>query len=300
MGKVLSVSPFSCRMWPFHERLEEHINESSCRELIESFEAHGQRIPALGRPVRKDCGVDVELIYGARRLFAARHLNRHLLVEIKELSDRDAIVAMDIENRQRADISAYERAQSYLAYLRSGQFTTQRDIASALKVSSSHVSRMLKLAKLPSVVVAAFGNPLDICEVWGLHLANAMEDPRRRQLILDRARALVVSPERASPRSIYRRLTKPSTGVRPAARPARDEVVAGPDGNLLFRIRYTQKAVVFMLPQEALTHNSMAQIRTAMSAILTGPGTHRRNVVQETLLVGRDESSAEEHCVGMQ
>jgi len=127
---------------------------------------------------------------------------------------------------------------------------------------------MLKLAKLPGVVVAAFGNPLHICEAWGLYLATAMEDRRRRQLILDRARALVASAELPPVQVVYRRLTKVSTGVRATSRPERDEVVAGTDGNSLFRIRHTQKGVVLLLPLRTVSTDSMAQIRASVREIL--------------------------------
>jgi ParB family chromosome partitioning protein len=267
MESVLSVSPFRCRMWSFHERLEEQVNESSCREIIESIKTHGQRIPALGRLVKPECGVDIELIYGARRLLAARLLGRPLLVQLRELVDRDAIIAMDVENRQRKDISPYERAQSYVSYLHSGLFSTQNDIALALKVSTSQVSRLLKLARLPCVIVSAFGNPLLICEMWGLELVNAIENPQRRNLIVDRARAIISCGERLPARLVYKKLIKASNGPR-NSRPVHDKVVAGPDGNSLFRIRHLQNAIALVLPLGAVSAHSMSQICAALSEIL--------------------------------
>jgi ParB/RepB/Spo0J family partition protein len=139
-GRIVSVSPFRCRMWE-----------------IESFSRHGQLVAALGRPLRKDPDYDVELIFGARRLFVARHLNQPLLVELREMSGREAITAMDIENRHRADISPYERGLSYARWLRAGFFACQEDIARALKVSCSHVSRLLKIARLSSPIPGTLG-----------------------------------------------------------------------------------------------------------------------------------------------
>ena len=72
---IIEVNPFRCRIWTMHDRIEEHITEESCADEIKSFAAHGQLIPALGRPIREDIGHDVEIICGARRLFVARHLN---------------------------------------------------------------------------------------------------------------------------------------------------------------------------------------------------------------------------------
>ena len=159
MRKLLSVNPFRACMWSLHDRCDRHVNEQTCRAEIESFETRGQLVPALGRPLRDDPDHDVELIYGARRLFVARHLNRSLLVDVREMSDREAIVAMDVENRQRTDISSYERGVSYARWLRNGHFGSQEDIARALRISSSQVSRLLRLAKLPSVILGAFTSP---------------------------------------------------------------------------------------------------------------------------------------------
>src|SRR5262245_61544618 len=120
MKCIVAVNPFECRLWDLHDRLESQLTEKSCTAEIESFGKHGQLVPALGRPLTQDPTYKVELIYGARRLFVARHINSPLLVEIREMTNREAIVAMDIENRQRTDISAYERGLSYARWLRTG------------------------------------------------------------------------------------------------------------------------------------------------------------------------------------
>src|ERR1700680_1284415 len=180
MGNVVSISPFRCRMWALHDRLEAGITAETCKSEIASFLKHGQLVPALGRPVNGDPDCDIELIYGARRLFVSRHINRSLRVELREMWDREAIIAMDIENRQRADVSPYERAISYAACLRAGHFGSQQELARALKISASQVSRLLSLAKLPAVVVNAFATPFDICEGWGVDLIERMIDPVHR------------------------------------------------------------------------------------------------------------------------
>lgn len=75
---ILSVNPFRACMWSLHDRCDRHVNEETCRAEIESFATHGQLVPAPGRLLRDDPDHEVELIYGARRLFVARHLNRPL------------------------------------------------------------------------------------------------------------------------------------------------------------------------------------------------------------------------------
>src|SRR5580698_7585424 len=128
MPSIITVSPFRCRMWDLHDRLETHINERTCRAEIDSFSKHGQIVAAIGRSVHGDKNCDVELITGARRLFVARHLNQHIAVELRTMSDKEALIAMDAENRLRRDISPYERALSYSQWLRAGHFKHQDEI----------------------------------------------------------------------------------------------------------------------------------------------------------------------------
>src|SRR5688500_12250742 len=129
MKIVCHTDPFRCCMWELHDRLEVDITEESCKAEIESLRMHGQLIPVLGRRIKDDPDYDIELIYGARRLFAARNLNKQLAVELREISDREAILAMDVENRQRCEVSPFERGRSYVRWLQAGHFSSQEDLA---------------------------------------------------------------------------------------------------------------------------------------------------------------------------
>jgi ParB family transcriptional regulator, chromosome partitioning protein len=265
---LVSVNPFRCRMWDLHDRLDCEISEESCREEIVSFAKHGQLVPALARVLRGHRDFDFELIYGARRLFVAQHVNKPLLIEIRDLPDREAIVAMDIENRQRRDISPYERGLSYALWMREGHFSSQEEIARALKVSASQVSRLLRLARLPSIVVSAFGKGSDIRESWGLQVADALEDPHRRQVTIQCARSLSKLVERPPAHEIYRRLVAASVPGRKLKRASHDEVVSAKNGNPVFRIRYQRKSVALVLPTTKVSAQVMNRIRHAMTNIL--------------------------------
>src|SRR5688572_4803128 len=107
------IDPFVCRMWDYHDRLPELINEVSCRDVIQSFVRDGQKHPVLARPTTGSDGLQYELIYGARRLFAARHLNVKLLAAVRSVDNLTALIEMDVENRLRRDISPYERGMSF-------------------------------------------------------------------------------------------------------------------------------------------------------------------------------------------
>ena len=97
-----------------------------------------------------------------------------LLVECRQIDDRAALIEMDIENRVRMDISAYERGVSYKRWLREGHFASQLEIAKNLGVSEAQISRLLRFSELPAAVVAAFVSPRDIREEWAVVLGEAL------------------------------------------------------------------------------------------------------------------------------
>jgi ParB family chromosome partitioning protein len=282
---VISLSPFRCRMWALHDRLESHVTEESCRAEIDSIKRHGQLVPALGRPLRGDMEHDVELIFGARRLFVARHLNLPLLVEVRELSDRDAIIAMDIENRHRLDISPYERGLSYARWLRLRQFDSQDDLARSLRVSSSQVSRLLKLSRLPSAVVSAFGTPAEICEGWGLELIQALEDPQRRQRTLDQARKITQEQTRLRAPEVFRQLLAASGRGRRVRARAHDQVIKDLGGQPLFRVRHQSGSLSLIFPLHVLSAEDLEQICTAIVRLLH-PGSRQNGECQRQVISG--------------
>jgi ParB/RepB/Spo0J family partition protein len=304
-GSTVLVDPFRCRMWSQNYRLESDLTEESCGDEIKSFTTHGQLIPVLGRPIRGDADADVELIYGARRLFVARYVRKPILVELRDLSDREAIVAMDIENRQRTDLSPYERGLSYASWLRSGTFRSQEDLAKALKLSPPVVSKMLRAAKLPSAILCAFASPIDIREGWALDLFQAVEDTRRRQRTLSEARNIAATSPRPPAREIYRRLMAVGSEGRPLRARARDEVVKNRFGKPIFRIRHQSKSLSVVFPVESLSADMLERIRTILSDFLSVSGSRsgdhrgtarrgrdRRGVAgEESKAVGREEAS---------
>jgi ParB family chromosome partitioning protein len=266
--QIVLVNPFRCRLWDLHDRFEASISEDACRAEIDSFSRHGQIVPALGRPLHGDSDYDVELICGARRLFVARHINIALAVELRDLTDRDALILMDTENRQREDISAYERGMSYSRWLRSGHFQSQEDIARALKISAAQVSRLLKLVRLPAVIVDAFASPAEIHESWGLDLVEALDDAGRRDAIIRRARVIGRQTPRPNGTEVYRQLLTATGKGRRASISSRDLVVKDNSGQSLFRIRQLRTNVAVLLPIERVPPHTLAQIRDAISAIM--------------------------------
>ena len=266
-----SVDPFRCRVWILHNRLPEGISEESCAEEIESFKVHGQREPVQGRPVHDDPAYDVEVFCGARRLFVARLLRVPLEVDVREISDRDAIIAMHVSALHKK-LSPYEKGLGYLEWIRSGFFKSQEDLAAALGIAPAKLSRLLKLARLPSVIVSAFGSPVDILEDWGLKLAEILEDPVRKGSAIRAARGLAAKSAGLRPEQIYQRLlisVAPSeAGRHKVVAAARDQVIKREDGTALFRIRHQRDSIALLLPIENTSTTTLDAIQRAIKNIL--------------------------------
>jgi len=260
------ISPFRCCMWPLHDRLGENQADGAHRVLVESMRSQGQKQPTLGRHVRDGSEYDVELIYGARRLAAARELGVDLLVEIRDIDDRDALVEMDIENRVREDISAYERGLSYRRWLQSGLFSTQAEVAKALGVSEAQICRLLKYSELPAVVVAAFGSPNEIREEWAGTLSTLCKDPTTRDGLLRRARSMG-SPSSLSSSDVYQALLCDRRRSVVGSR-SKDEIVKGPTGENLFRIGFRARTVHLILPRDMLSRTALAEITKHLTVAL--------------------------------
>jgi ParB/RepB/Spo0J family partition protein len=251
-------------MWDLHDRFDGDVNESTCRTEIESFRAHGQLVPVLGRSIAGDSDFDIELIYGARRLFVARHLNMKLAVEVRVVSDRKAIVLMEIENRQRQDVSPYERGTSFQRWLEGGHFESQDDLASNLKISASRVSRLLKLARLSPSVVKAFQGPLDMCESWGHQLVDALDDPSWAPAMIEKAQLMAALSTKLSAQDVFEGLMSTKASVSKTPDSTREEVVSDESGEMLFRITYQGDCVSMVLPRHAYAAATLGEIREAV------------------------------------
>jgi ParB family chromosome partitioning protein len=226
----------------------------------------------LGRRLLGDPDHNYELIYGARRLFVARHLNVPLTVELRNVSDRDGIIAMELENGQRRDISPYERALRYAEWLRLGYFESQQDLARALILSPSQVSRLLALARLPGDVVSAFGNVRNIREGWGVRLVEAMRDPGRREPMIQAAREMASAHPRLRPSHVYAELVAIAK-VEVAIAASKDDFVQDDSGNALFQVKHGRKSIALILPVDRVSEKCLHNIRDAITSILQSPNT---------------------------
>jgi len=254
-------------MWRMHDRLSDDGNAHAYHTLVESIRLQGQKQAALGRYIAGSSEYDVELIFGARRLAAARELGVDLLVEIREIDDRDALIEMDIENRVRQDISPYERGISYRRWLRSGLFSTQTEIAKALGVSEAQICRLLKFAELPAAVIAAFKTPDQIREEWAGTLSSLCKEGDVRDGILRRARSISTSNQTRSPQDVYDTLVCDGKDRIVRSR-ARDQIVKNQAGQPLFRIGFRATTVHLIVRRDYLSADALDAVAERLRASL--------------------------------
>lgn len=270
---IEQVEPADCTLWQFHQRSGEELSEGSCKDLIASMQRHGQRLPALGRRPDTETGVGIELIYGGRRLFAADRLGIKLLVDVRSLDDRAAIIEMELENRLRTDITPYERGMSYRHWLNAGVFASQTELAREIGVSEAQVSKLLRYAELPAAVVGAFDSVRSIREEWAVALAKLCGDPHRRPGLVRRARYFARSGQPLAPEMVFRRLVSDDSLRGRVTEEKGDEVIRSASGRPIYRIAVRASTIHFILPRTVLSEDILGQLKCQLTSLLE-PARH--------------------------
>lgn len=198
------VDPKACRMWAGHNRLYSLLTPDNCADLIDSIRAQGrQEIPAVVRRLRGDPDHDYEVVSGARRHFAVSHLREvehrreiQYLVEVRDLEDEEAFRFSDLENRSRQDISDYERGREYLAALGAYYDGNLSRMAGRMEMSKGTLSSYLSVARLPDVVLRAYGDPRAVAVRHGQALNPILRGEGREPLL--RRAAMIAKTQEAA------------------------------------------------------------------------------------------------------
>ncbi len=216
------VDPARCRMWERHNRDYALLTPENCRDLIDGIKAQGQQeFPAIVRRLEGDAH-DFEVICGARRHYAVSWLRANnypqfrYLVEVRDLTDEEAFRLADIENRDREDISDYERAVDYAQAIKLYYGGQQKAMAERLEVSPPWLSRYLTLAKLPEEILNAFATRRDIRERHARALKPMLNVPEQAEAIHEEARFIAKQQARAAQgqggyidaQEVFKRLTR--------------------------------------------------------------------------------------------
>lgn len=133
---------------PFQPR--QHFDEAEIADLCDSIRTHGFLQPLVVRPWNGR----YQIIAGERRFRAAQLANwNQVPVLIREVDDRQMAELAIVENIQRKDLNALEKAVSFQRYIQE-YGCTQEELASRINVDRSTVANLIRLLELPEEVKA--------------------------------------------------------------------------------------------------------------------------------------------------
>lgn len=149
---VVYLSVYDIDDNPFQPRRD--FSEAEIGSLAESLKTHDMLQPILVRVVNNRH----QLISGERRLRAAIQAGwSKIPARIRQADDRLVAELAIVENLQRKDLNAIEKALSFRRYLNE-HHATQDELAQRLKIDRSTVANLMRLLELPSSVQEALRN----------------------------------------------------------------------------------------------------------------------------------------------
>ena len=148
-GGLVMLSVYEIDSNPYQPRRE--FNQAELDELAESISDHGLIQPIV---VRRQ-GERYQLIAGERRLRASIKAGLpEIPAQVRDADDRQVNEIAIVENLQRKDLNALEKAASFQQYLHRYQ-CTQEELAKRLHIDRSTIANLIRLMELPEQVQSA-------------------------------------------------------------------------------------------------------------------------------------------------
>ncbi len=152
---VIEINPDDILPSSISDRFDSAYDNEAIAEIAQSMLERGQIVPGLVRPVagRSD---QYQIVYGRRRLAAAKQLGIKFKAAIRELSDEEAVIFQGEENTAREDLSFIEKCLFAHAQEQAG---FKRDtICASLSTGKSHISEMIRIGStIDHAVLHAIG-----------------------------------------------------------------------------------------------------------------------------------------------
>lgn len=153
--QIVELDPDVVRPSSIHDRYDDAYEADAVNELAISIEARGQIVPGLVRPVPNEEGI-YQIVYGRRRLAAARNLGIKFKAIVRDLSDEQAVIFQGEENTAREDLSFIEKCVFALAQQEAG--FGRETIQASLSTGKSHISEMIAIAsEIPVELLHSIG-----------------------------------------------------------------------------------------------------------------------------------------------
>jgi ParB family transcriptional regulator, chromosome partitioning protein len=178
---VVDLDPTEIAPSSIPDRFNGAYDAAAIEAISTSMSERGQIVPGLVRPM-KDGHHRYQIVFGRRRLAAARSLGIRFRAVVRELTDEEAIVFQGEENSNRNDLSFIEKCAFALSQDKAGY---RRDvICASLATGKSHVSEMLRIANaVPLQTLHLIGPSPDVGRRRWLEFVDAwalQEEPEQK------------------------------------------------------------------------------------------------------------------------
>jgi len=131
---------------PYQPR--QHFDETDVADLCDSIRTHGFLQPIVVRKM----GEQFQIIAGERRFRAAQLASwEQVPVQVRDVDDRQMAELAIVENVQRKDLNALEKAASFQRYLQEYR-CTQEELAGRVHIDRSTIANLIRLLELPETV----------------------------------------------------------------------------------------------------------------------------------------------------
>ena len=139
---------------PYQPR--KNFGQDGLQDLADSIKEHGILQPLLVSRIEEESGVvGYQLVAGERRLLAAKMVGlSQVPVMVRDATQQEKLIFSLIENVQRLDLNAMEKAEAYKRLQQEFNFQ-QKDIARLVGKSREAVANTLRLFDLPGDIKEA-------------------------------------------------------------------------------------------------------------------------------------------------
>ena len=149
MNGLTYINVYEVDTNPFQPRRD--FDEAEIEALAQSIRDHGLLQPIVVRRINDR----FQLIAGERRLRGAIKAGwAQVPAQVREADDRQVAEIAIVENLQRKDLNALEKAASFQQYL-STYGCTQEELAARLSFDRSTIANLIRLLELPDAVQQA-------------------------------------------------------------------------------------------------------------------------------------------------
>jgi ParB family chromosome partitioning protein len=154
-GQIFEIDPHEIADSAIPDRFSSAYDRASLTELTASMSEYGQSTPGLVRSLQ-GAAKPFQIVFGRRRLAAAKILGIKFKAIVRDLNDEDAVILQGEENSNRNDLTFVERC--LFAHSQEIAGFGRDVISKSLSTGKSHISEMIRLATaLPREMVLEIG-----------------------------------------------------------------------------------------------------------------------------------------------